>query len=353
MCGRVAQSISGVRIAGSSLPVKKSTLPAAASATEEINEKATRMNQSPGCKSFVFTANASLKDDHIILCEKKWGLLTKSGTSKNPLPLGPGKHFSALMFNARSETAHEKYSFRNLIVRGHTCVIPINGFYEWKTPEGTDPKSVKSGIKQPYYVHRTDEKPFLVAGLCRSVRSGGAVDGDHQLETYTILTTNACPKLRWLHNRQPLLLKDESDALRWINHPSPQMLHQFYSLASATDFPYLTWIPVTKKINKIQYRGSDCNERIDPEKQNPSIKSFFGRKGGNSMLKKRKTIHTAEGNTNCANSSKNGGGTGKKMKQTDLSNVGVSHELSTSNKTVDKKATEKKGSITSFFNRCT
>ncbi len=50
---------------------------------------------------------------------KVWGICPKSGTKNHPLPPGPGKHFSNLMFNARSETLYEKRTFRNLALTGN------------------------------------------------------------------------------------------------------------------------------------------------------------------------------------------------------------------------------------------
>jgi len=77
----------------------------------------------------------------------RWGLLPI--WSKDPSK-------GAQMINARSETLTEKPSFRGL-VKGHRCIIPMTGFYEW---ERSNPKA-----KIPYFVTRSDGHLMLGAGL--------------------------------------------------------------------------------------------------------------------------------------------------------------------------------------------
>ena len=38
------------------------------------------------------------------------------------------------MINARAETLHEKPSFKRLVVQ-HRCLLPADGFYEWRREE--------------------------------------------------------------------------------------------------------------------------------------------------------------------------------------------------------------------------
>lgn len=59
------------------------------------------------------------------------------------------------LINARSETAAEKPSFRKAFAR-RRCLVPADGFYEWRK-EGRH--------KQPFYIHRRDERTFAIAGL--------------------------------------------------------------------------------------------------------------------------------------------------------------------------------------------
>ena len=63
----------------------------------------------------------------------RWGLIPSWADD-------PG--IGSRMINARAETAPEKPSFRRAF-RERRCLIPADGFYEWKR---------MNGAKQPYYM---------------------------------------------------------------------------------------------------------------------------------------------------------------------------------------------------------
>ena len=79
----------------------------------------------------------------------RWGLIP---------PWADDPQIGSRMINARAETAPEKPSFRRAF-RERRCLIPADGFYEWKRTNGS---------KQPYYIHMKDERPFTFAGLWES-----------------------------------------------------------------------------------------------------------------------------------------------------------------------------------------
>lgn len=62
--------------------------------------------------------------------------------------------------NAKAETVKAKPFFRNAFKKQH-CLIPVNGYYEWK---GT------KGKKQPYYIHPVNDELFSFA-YYRKIRS--------------------------------------------------------------------------------------------------------------------------------------------------------------------------------------
>jgi putative SOS response-associated peptidase YedK len=106
------------------------------------------------------------------------------------------------MINARSETLLEKPSFRNLI-KNKRCMIPSNGFYEWKKI---------SDKKIPYFISLKDHELFSFAGLYDIwVDSSGK-----EYKTFTIITTESNSLMSEIHNRMPVILKQEYEEI-WLD----------------------------------------------------------------------------------------------------------------------------------------
>lgn len=108
----------------------------------------------------------------------------------------------SMLINARSETALEKPSFR-AAMRHRRCLIPADGFYEWTGPKGE---------RRPFHVARADGGPIAFAGLWEHWQGAGG----EEMESVTILTTNANADLTALHHRMPVLL-DPDDFDAWVD----------------------------------------------------------------------------------------------------------------------------------------
>jgi putative SOS response-associated peptidase YedK len=123
------------------------------------------------------------------------------------------------MINARSETVHEKPSFKQAF-HARRCIIPASGFYEWQ-------KAGKEKI--PHYIRLRDGDIMSLAGLWERWKSPEGED----LETCTILTTAANSLLKKLHDRMPVILHraefdiwldrdiDDVSRLTEVFHPYP------------------------------------------------------------------------------------------------------------------------------------
>lgn len=117
------------------------------------------------------------------------------------------------MINARSETAHEKPSFKNLLARKR-CLIVADSFYEWKR-DGKE--------KQPKRIQLADRKLFAFAGLWDKWQQG-----DKQLFTCTILTKEANDYMQDIHHRMPIILpKEKEDSWVASGRQDTGELHQF------------------------------------------------------------------------------------------------------------------------------
>ncbi len=122
------------------------------------------------------------------------------------------------MFNARAETITEKNSFKHAFKR-RRCLIPADGFYEWKHVPG-------SRTKQPMYIRMKEGKPFAFAGLWETWSSA---DGS-EIKSATLITTAPNSVVEPIHDRMPVILKAE-DYQRWLD-PKVQSPEQIQELAS-------------------------------------------------------------------------------------------------------------------------
>lgn len=111
--------------------------------------------------------------------------------------------FGAKCINARAETLEEKASFRTAF-RRKRCVIPADGWYEWRRGEG--------GVKLPVRFRRRDEAVFGFAGLWEEWhdREGGMI------LSCAVITTRANALVRRVHPRMPAVLREE-DAAAWLD----------------------------------------------------------------------------------------------------------------------------------------
>jgi putative SOS response-associated peptidase YedK len=124
-----------------------------------------------------------------ILSQLKWGLVPSWAKDSE---------IGNRMINARAETITEKPSFREAF-KSRRCIIPASGFYEWQK-KGT-------GAKQPFYFYIKEKEVFGFAGLWESWID--KTTGE-ELETCTIITTEANDVLKPVHERMPVILRPES-----------------------------------------------------------------------------------------------------------------------------------------------
>ncbi|MGW4646948.1 SOS response-associated peptidase [Kitasatospora sp. NPDC004289] len=173
----------------------------------------------------------------------RWGLVPS--WSKDPKA-------GARMINARVETAHEKPSFRKAFA-ARRCVVPGDGYYEWK-PVGA--AEGRKAFKQPYYLHRPDGAPLLMAGLYEYWRDGSVPEDEDPaawLVTCTLLTTEAVDAAGRVHDRMPVTLHpDHLDA--WLD-PDLSELAEVRALLTVPAAE-LAIRPVSTAVNSVRSDGA-------------------------------------------------------------------------------------------------
>lgn len=123
----------------------------------------------------------------------RWGLLPS--WVKDP------KNFS-LVINARGESLTDKPAF-SAAVKRRRCLVPADGFYEWKTSKGRN---------QPYFVRAKSGGPIAFAGLWETWMGPNG----EELETAAIVTTRANRTLADIHERMPVVVPPDAFNL-WLD----------------------------------------------------------------------------------------------------------------------------------------
>jgi putative SOS response-associated peptidase YedK len=125
------------------------------------------------------------------------------------------------MINARVETVAEKPAYRSL-VSSRRCLLPADGWFEWQTVPA-DRSPTGKARKQPFLMAPPEGGLVGLAGLYSWWRDRDVEDDDDPaawLGTVTVLTTDAEPALRAVHDRMPVVLPPEHWPA-WVSRDVP------------------------------------------------------------------------------------------------------------------------------------
>ncbi len=168
------------------------------------------------------------QDGERIINGLKWGLIPHWSKDDS---------FASKLINARAETLSEKSSFRDAFKK-HRCIIPASGFYEWNKKS--------SGTKQPFYFYLKGKEVFGFAGLWEEWLDK---ESGEQIETCTIITTEANKVLEPIHDRMPVILKpknyeqwldekeNDTDKLQKLLAPYPSAEMDSYKVSKSVNTP--------------------------------------------------------------------------------------------------------------------
>lgn len=166
----------------------------------------------------------------------KWGLVPS--WKKND-------ESGAWLINARSDSLTEKPAFKDNF-REHRCLIPANGYYEWKH-EGKR--------KIPFYVH-FDRPLIAFAGI---YDTWTAPEGDGRISC-CIITTEANAEVKQVHNRMPAILSEKNFS-RWILSGLTQ--DEYLGMLRPYPAGETEVYAVDSKVNSLSAEGPELIERID------------------------------------------------------------------------------------------
>ncbi len=112
------------------------------------------------------------------------------------------------LINARAETLRSQPAFGESF-RARRCLIPADGFYEWRRDERG---------KTPVWVSRADGDLFAFAGIWSALPMR---DGSGQLHSCAIVTCEPNELIRPVHDRMPVILREDGEA-PWLDPASSE-----------------------------------------------------------------------------------------------------------------------------------
>ena len=167
------------------------------------------------------------------LTEMRWGLIPS--WAKDPT-------IGNRMINARAETVATKPAFR-VALRKRRCLVVADGFYEWQQQGRT---------KQPFHIALKSGEPFGFAGLWDTWT---APDGG-EIKNCTIITTEANEVLKPIHDRMPVILTREAEAV-WLD-PTIQDPAHLLPLLKLYPAQEMVAYPVSPWVNNPSHDAPEC-----------------------------------------------------------------------------------------------
>jgi len=161
----------------------------------------------------------------------RWGIDIEVGNEKRKIKI----------INCRSESADRKKVFKDSI-RQRVCVVPANGYYEWK----------KGVEKLPYYMSLKKSLLYFAAIYFNNGR-------------FVILTRDSMGKLENIHHRMPLLL-GKSGVYHWLDKNSTYQI-KLSTILREKIHEKLTIKRVSNYVNSPINDGKRCIEEIVEEIQ--------------------------------------------------------------------------------------
>jgi len=149
------------------------------------------------------------------------------------------------MINARIEGIEEKPAFRQAFHK-RRCIVPFDGYYEWqKTPEG----------KIPMRIQVKNVDIFTIAGLYEHWKDPQG----NMVNSFTLITREADPAIRHLHDRQPMVLLPEQEKL-WLDAgiPTKDLIHEMDPMPG----DYFKWYRVSDRVNNVRENDPGLIEAI-------------------------------------------------------------------------------------------
>jgi putative SOS response-associated peptidase YedK len=151
------------------------------------------------------------------------------------------------MINARAETINEKLAFKKPFATMR-CLVPSNGFYEWKREEGS---------KTPYFIRPETQTIISFAGIY-DIWSNP--ETGEEIYTFAIITRPANENLTKIHDRMPVIISENNEK-KWLDpNQNSEELQKLLLHESTSNLLQVT--EVSRSVNKPQNNSIDLIQTI-------------------------------------------------------------------------------------------
>lgn len=180
-----------------------------------------------------------LRDGKRLVERMIWGFVPEGAKDTNSV-------FRYKTYASKSEGILDRTALRAAL-RTHRCIIPVNGFYEWK--------NLESG-KRPFYIRLKSHELAGLAGLYSEwTDAAGVVRG-----VCTVITIDSEAESDMTPRRLPIIVDavDESD---WLN-PELSDLSTLFRIMRPIDVDKLEIIPVSDAVNSLKVDTPELIEKF-------------------------------------------------------------------------------------------
>jgi putative SOS response-associated peptidase YedK len=206
---------------------------------DSVPELAPRYNIAPTQQILIVRHPWQQPEARLEAVQVKWGLLPSWAKDAS---------MAEKLINARAESVAEKPAFRNAF-RRMRCLIPADGFYEWEpTPSG----------KQPWFFRMKGSGLLAFAGLWEHWKQP---DGT-ELQTATIITTDANELARPVHDRMPVILQP-ADYAAWL--VAKTGTEDLKALLKPLPADLMERYRVSRRMSNARNEGEECIRSMDIE----------------------------------------------------------------------------------------
>ncbi|XP_055343366.1 abasic site processing protein HMCES-like [Paramacrobiotus metropolitanus] len=203
-----------------------------------------------------FPAVASESDEFVIK-PMKFGLIPSWHKGDDNLP------YSTI--NCRLDGLLTKRTFSVPLKKGKRCAVLAEGFYEWK--------KLADKHKQPYLIYLPENKQYYAEDSAKKnhednfvpLKFAAVFDEWHSKEgetvySYSIVTTDAAPSLKFLHDRMPGILRTDDDLRRWLDSKDVSAEEALELIHPVDD---LAFHAVSTAVGNVGYKETDATKPIN------------------------------------------------------------------------------------------